>query len=122
MRRLVSFAFPAASAAILITIAAFAQQPAPGTRVIQVPMGNGVYYQSSTGWVTLPMKLFLPSYERGAKNVFGFGPSDLRYDLPGLHSPVAVASSRPTFYVRGYHPGMQLQLVRSVDKTGYRKV
>src|SRR5258708_28931539 len=102
--------------------AAFAQQPAPGARVIQVPFGKGIYYQGPAGWVSLPSTLFMPWYGSNAKEWFGVGSRELQFEMPGSHSTVAISSSRPTFYMRGYRPGSQLRLVRGVEKQDYRKL
>jgi len=100
---------------------ALAQQPAPGARVIQVPFGNGVYYQAPSGWVSLTVRTFLPSDEGGAREFFG-APRRLKFEMPGAHASVAVSDSKPTFYVRGYRAGSQLRLVRGTEKQDYRKV
>ena len=68
------------------------------------------------------MTVLVPEKERGAKYWFGTGTSNLHADLPGLHSGVAVANARPTFYMRGYRPGTELRLVRETAQTDYRRV
>jgi hypothetical protein len=100
---------------------ALAQQPAPGARVIQVPFGSGVYYQGSSGWVSLTMRAFLPTYDASVKEVFGASRA-LKYEMPGPHASVAVFDSRPTFYLRGARAGTSLRLVRGSEKQDYRKV
>jgi hypothetical protein len=107
--------------ASLGAFAAFAQQAAPGARVIQVPFGRGIYYQGPAGWVSLPSSIFMPFYGSAVKEFFG-GPRDLEFDMAGSHAVVAVANTRPTFYMRGYRPGSQLRLVRGIEKQDYRKL
>ena len=107
--------------AALGTFEARAQQPAPGARVIEVPFGSGVYYQGSSGWVSLHMSPFMPFYSGGAKEFF-VGSRDLSFEMPGAHAGLAVFDSKPTFYLRGYRAGSSLRLVRSAEKQDYRKV
>ncbi len=98
---------------------ALAQQP--GARVIQVPFGNGVYYQGSSGWLTLPVNTFLPVQGSGVKAFFG-GTRDLKYEMPGAHAAVSVRDSKPSFYIRGYQAGARLILVRSDERQDYRRI
>jgi hypothetical protein len=108
-------------AAALGSYQALAQQPAPGARVIQVPFGNGVYYQGSSGWVSLTMRPLLPTYD-GAVREFFIGTRTLKYEMPGQHAALAVSDSKPAFYIRGYHAGSRLLLVRGSEKQDYRKI
>ena len=100
---------------------ALAQQPAPGARVVAVPFGSGAYYQGTSGWVSLTMRTFMPTYDSGAREFFG-GSRTLKVEMPGAHASLAVFDSRPTFYLRGYRSGSQLRLVRGSEKQDYRKV
>jgi hypothetical protein len=107
--------------AVAVSVAAWAQQPAQGGRVIQVPFGNGVYYQGSAGWINLPFSVLVPFPEMGWRYWLDL-PRNYHADVPGLHSGVALATNRPTFYLRGYQPGTDLRLVRQYEMTDYRRV
>src|SRR5262245_9392289 len=100
------------------TVSAAAQQQA---RIIQVPFGRGVYYETPTGWVGLPMSVFAPTLVTDIKDFFRVGNRQVSQEMPGPHAKFGLNNSHPTFYMRGYRSGSQLYLVHLKQHKEYRE-
>jgi hypothetical protein len=109
----------ACAAVLTASLAAQSTSPAPPQGI---PPGRGVFFQTSSGWVSLPGTDFIPlSHFAGVADFLGF--EDRRYataQLLGPHAEIQIGTSRPVFYLRGYSPADPLYLVRSEPRPDYR--
>jgi len=110
-------AWVALSAICLLTILMRAQ--APSSEITTLPPGRGIYYQSPSGWTSLPFTIVIPSTsERG----WTLEPSTTIAEVRGPYSEIRIATLRPTLYLRGISPALGIYLVRELQVHNYRKL
>jgi hypothetical protein len=88
---------------------------------IEVPRERGVYYRGPEGLAPLPGRLFMPMHDGILKDMLALGPPGLLAVLPGASAAVAIAETRPTFYLRGDRPGNRIYLVKGARKQDHRE-
>jgi len=111
----------------LIVLSAFsltlltAQANQPG-KVINIPVGRGIYYDDPSGLVPLPGTTLVPYHQTSLVEYLSIGRSKKVVEVPGASAAFAVANARPTFYINGYQSGTRLYLVHAAEKQDYREV
>ena len=111
----------------LIVLSAFsltlvtAQANQPG-KVINIPVGRGIYFDDPSGLVPLPGTTLVPYHQTSALEYFNLGHAKKVVEIPGASAAFAVATQRPTFYINGYHAGTRIYLVHAAEKQDYREV
>jgi hypothetical protein len=98
-----------------------AQAPQPA-KVINIPVGRGVYYDDPSGLVPLPGTTLVPYHQTSAVEYLGLGHAKKVVEVPGASAAFAVANARPTFYINGYQSGTRLYLVHAAEKQDYREI
>ncbi|HEV8412098.1 MAG TPA: hypothetical protein VGQ49_00795 [Bryobacteraceae bacterium] len=94
-------------------------QAQPSGEIATLPMGRGVYYESPSGWTSLPFTIVIPSTsERG----WTLEPSTTIAEVRGPYPEMRLSTLTPTLYLRGISPGVGIYLVREIQQHNYRKL
>jgi hypothetical protein len=111
----------------LIVLSAFsltlltAQANQPG-KVINIPVGRGIYFDDPTGLVPLPGTTLSPYHQTSALEYFNLGHAKKVVEVDGASAALAIPTPRPTFYINGYQAGTRIYLVHATEKQDYREV
>ena len=111
-------AWVALPAVCLLTILTRAQEE-PSSEITTLPLARGVYYQSPSGWTSLPFTILIPSTsERG----WTLWPSTTIAEVKSPYPDIRISTLRPTLYLRGISPDVEIYLVREIQEHNYRKL
>jgi hypothetical protein len=109
------FALPAVCLLVILTKA----QEQPTGKIATLPMGRGVYYQSPSGWTSLPYTMLIPSVNAGGWTLW---PSTTVVEVRSPHPEVRVSTFQPTLYLRGISAALPIYLVREIQVNDVRKL
>ena len=111
-------AWVALSTVCLLAILTKAQEQ-PSSEIATLPPARGVYYQSPSGWTSVPFTLLVPSVNEGGWTLW---PSTTVAEVKSAHSQVRISTPRPTLYLRGISPAVGIYLVREIQKNNLRRL
>ena len=111
-------AWVALSTVCLLVILTKAQEQ-PSSEIATLPPARGVYYQSPSGWTSVPFTLLVPSVNEGGWTLW---PSTTVAEVKSAHSQVRISTPRPTLYLRGISPAVGIYLVREIQKNNLRRL
>jgi hypothetical protein len=95
----------------------------PSTVVPGLPDQQGIYYKSNSGWLEVQSVSMWPEIKTKWEGWRGISAVEYaRYVLAASRAPLQITTQRPTFYVRGAHPGWGWQLLKLVKKDDYREL
>ena len=107
---------------LLFTTGLMAQEPG-GIDVTGIPSGRGVYVRNAAGWVALNSTVMMPFWQGrdAALEILNVGTDHTASEIPGSHSGVQIADTRPTLYLHDIGVA-ELYLVHLTPKSDYREV
>jgi hypothetical protein len=89
------------------------------SEIATLPSGRGVYYQSPSGWTSLPFTIIIPSINAGGWTLW---PSMTVAEINTPHPEVRISALKPALYLRGISPAVGIYLVREIAVHDFRKL
>jgi hypothetical protein len=120
--------FSTIACATLCAVGLLAQDNPPPTDAANMdltglPAPRGIYCRTVNGWVALSNTVLMP-FLRGrgmALEILNVGSDHAAAEIPGSHSGVQIADTRPVFFLHGISPS-DVYLVRAGTKEDYREI